>query len=111
MSSTGHTITPHPNFQLIIDALADYANQTGTDLSQNPFAEKIQHFNTPDAILELLQEREKGFKEYRDANRGLIDRLSPAIRVLHAFCSTLGEALSLVCRACLSRWYVSALIS
>jgi hypothetical protein len=100
-------MTPHSNFQLIIDALADYANQTGTDLSRNPFAEKIQRFNTPDAILELLQEREKAFKEYRDANRGLIDRLSPAIRVLHAFSNTLGEALSFVCRACLVPWYAS----
>jgi hypothetical protein len=107
MSSTGNTITPHSNFQLIIDALADYANQTGTDLSQNPFAEKIRHLNSPDAVLELLQEREKAFQEYRNANRGLIDRLSPAIRVLHAFSSTLGEALSFVCRACLVPWYVS----
>ena len=111
MSSTGHAITPHPNFQLIIDALADYANQTGTDLSQNPFAEKIRHFNIPDAILELLQEREKAFKEYRDANRGLIDCLSPAARVLHAFSSLLGEAVSLVSHACFVRLYVSALMS
>ncbi len=101
MSSTGHTITPHSNLQVIIDALADYADQTGTDLSQNPFAAKIQHFNTPDAILELLQEREKAFKEYRDANRGLIDCLSPAVRVLHAFSGTLGEAFSLVSHTCL----------
>jgi hypothetical protein len=111
MSSTEHTITPNSNLQLIIDALAEYADQTGTDLSQNPFAEKIQHLNTPDTVLELLKEREKAFKEYRDANRGLIDRLSPAIRVLHAFSGTLGEALSLVCPTCLVRSYVSALIS
>jgi hypothetical protein len=110
MSSTGNTITPHSNLQLVIDALADYANNTGTDLSQNPFAEKIQHFTTPDAILELLQEREKAFKEYRDANRGLIDCITPAIRVLHAFSSTLGEALNLVCRSYLVRSYISVLI-
>jgi hypothetical protein len=96
MSSTGHTTTPNPNLQLIIDALAEYANQTGTDLSKNPFAEKIQHFNTPDAILELLQEREKTFKEYRVANRRIIDCLSPAVRVLHTFSGILGEAVGLV---------------
>jgi hypothetical protein len=96
MSSTGHTTTPNSNLQLIIDALADYANQTGTDLSKNPFAEQIERHNTPDAILELLKEREKAFKEYRDANRRIIDCLSPAVRVIHALAGTLGEVLSLV---------------
>ncbi|SRR5216683_6286787 len=107
MSSTGHAITPHSGLQLIIDALADYANQTGTDLSQSPFAERIQHFTTPDAILGLLREREMAFKEYRDANRGLIDCLSPAVRVLHAFSGILGEAVSLVSHAYPIPLYVS----
>ena len=53
------------NFQLIINAVADYAKQTGIDLAKNPFAEKIELSNSPEAILELLQEREKAFKEYR----------------------------------------------
>ena len=104
-------MTSHSNLQLIIDALADYADQTGTDLSQNPFAEKIQHLNTLDAILELLQEWEKAFKEYRNANRGLIDCLSPAAHVLHAFSSLLGKAVSLVSHACFVHLYVSALMS
>jgi hypothetical protein len=94
MSSTGHTTTSHSNFQLIINALGDYANQTGIDLSQNPFAEKVQHLNTPDAILELLQEREKAFKEYRDGNRRLLSCLSPAVRVLHVFSNVLGGTVS-----------------
>jgi len=105
---SGHTTTPNSNFQLIVDALADYANQTGINLTQNPFVEKLQHSNTPDAILELLQEREKSFKEYRDGNRRLISCLSPAVRVLHAFSSTLGEAISLVSVVSLTR--ISALI-
>lgn len=93
-SSTGHTMSSHSNFQLIINALGDYANQTGIDLSQDPFAEKVQHLNTPDAILELLQEREKAFKEYRDGNRRLLSCLSPAVRVLHAISNVLGGAVS-----------------
>ena len=96
MSSTGHTTTPNSNLQLIIDALAEYTNQTGTDLSKNLFAEQIKHCEEPDAILELLQEREEAFKEYRDANQRIIDCLSPAVRVLHAFSGILGEDLSLV---------------
>ena len=90
------TSEPHYNSQLVIDALGDYANLTGVDLSKNPFAENLQRYNTPDAILELLQEREKAFKEYRDGNRRLINSISPAVRVLHAFSDFLGEAISLV---------------
>ena len=90
------TSETHSNSQLIIDALGDYANLTGVDLSKNPFAETLQRCNTPDVILQLLQEREKAFKEYRDGDRRLIKSISPAIRVLHAFSNVLGEATILV---------------
>src|SRR5579863_8212750 len=112
MSSTGHTTISHSNLQLISNSLADYARQTGIDLSQNPFAEKLQQQQsiTPDAILELLQEREKAFKEYRDGNRRLISCLSPAVRFLHVFSGLLGEVTSLVRHSCLIPFRVSALM-
>jgi hypothetical protein len=47
----------------------------------------------------LLQGREKAFKEYRDGNRTLINCLSPAVNVLQAFSGILGEAVSLVSRS------------
>jgi hypothetical protein len=95
MSSTGQ-VTSSSNFQLIVNALADYAKLTGIDLTKNPFAEKIELSNSPKAILELLQEREKAFKEYRDMNRRLISRLSPAVEVLHVLSGILGDAVSMV---------------
>jgi hypothetical protein len=97
MSSTQQATSSPSNFQLIIDAaLADYAKITGIDLSKNPFAAMLEQANTPEAILQLLQGREKAFKEYRDGNRRLISCLSPAVKVLHAFSGILGEAVSLV---------------
>ena len=96
MSSTGQATSPSPNFQLIINALADYTNQTGIDLTRSPFAEKIELSSSPEAILELLQERERAFKEYREGNRRLIRCLSPGVKVLHAFSGIAGEAVSLV---------------
>jgi hypothetical protein len=96
MSSTGQATSPTSNFQLIVDALADYAKITGVDLSKNPFAEKIELSNSPEAILELLQERQNSFKEYREVNRRLISCLNPAVKVLHAFSGILGGAVSLV---------------
>ena len=100
MSSTGQAISSTSraasNIQLITNALADYAKTTGIDLSKNPFAAALEQSNSPEAILQLIQEREKAFKDYRDGNRRLIRCLSPAVNVIHAFSGILGEAISLV---------------
>jgi fungal STAND N-terminal Goodbye domain len=101
MSSTvqaSSSTSPTSNIQLITDALVDYANITGIDLSNNPFAAAIERANSPEAILELLQEREKAFKDYREGSRRLINCLSPAVNVIQAFSGILGEAVSLVSR-------------
>jgi fungal STAND N-terminal Goodbye domain len=97
MSSAGQaTSSTSTTIQSIIDALADYTNVTGIDLSKNPFAATIEHLTSPEAVLELLQEREKEFKEYHGANRRLISCLRPAVKVIQAFSGILGEAVSLV---------------
>src|SRR6266849_4100725 len=93
---TGQATSSSSNVQLIIRALADYSKETGIDLSNNPFATALEQSNSPEAILQLLQQREKAFKEYRDVNRKLTNCLSPAVKVLQAFSGILGEAVSLV---------------
>jgi hypothetical protein len=90
------TTSSSSNFQLISKALSDYANQTGIDLTKNPFADKFQSCDSAEAISELLQERARAFKSYRDEHRKLINCLSPIASFLHAFSGTLGEALVLV---------------
>src|SRR6266852_6043443 len=97
MSSTGLVTSSTSSIQLIIEAaLADYTKNTGIDLSKTPFAAALEHSNSPDAILQLLQDRENAFKEYRDANRSLINCLSPAVKVIQAFSGIIGEAVNLV---------------
>jgi hypothetical protein len=81
---------------LVIDALADYAKITGIDLSKSSFVSTLEQSNSPEAIIKLLEGREKAFKEYRDDNRRLINCLSPAVKVLQAFSGILGEAANLV---------------
>jgi hypothetical protein len=101
MSSTAQaTSSTSTTIQSIIDALADYTKVTGIDLSKNSFAAAIERATSPEAILELLQEREKAFKEYRDGNRTLISCLRPAVKVIQAFSGILGEAVSLVSHNC-----------
>lgn len=85
------------NFQFLFDtALADYVQQTRVDLTIYPFAEKLQNCQSADVILELLRDKTKEFKDYRDGNHKLIDRLNPVVQVVHAFSGLLGEALSSV---------------
>ena len=97
MSLTGRaTSSSSSNAQLIINALAEYSKDTGIDPSSHPFATALEQSDSPEAILQLLQQREKAFKEYREGNRRLINCLSPAVKVLQAFSGILGEAVSLV---------------
>ncbi|SRR6266571_2936463 len=86
------------NFQLILDAADKYAEQTRINLKDNPFADKIKDCDSPDAVLLLLQENLKAFKDYRDQNRKFIDCLSPIVQFVHAFSGILGEAAGLVSR-------------
>jgi fungal STAND N-terminal Goodbye domain len=97
MLSTGQSTSSPSTIQSIIDdALADYAKVTGIDLSNNPFAVSIEHSISLEAILEMLQEQEKAFKEYRDGDQRLISCLRPVVKVIQAFSSILGEAANLV---------------
>jgi hypothetical protein len=87
-----------PNFQSILDALDDYTKQTGINLKDDPFADKVKGCDSPGAILRLLEENVKAFKEYRDKNRKFIDCLSPVVQFVHSFSGILGEVAGLVSR-------------
>ena len=94
MSSAGPT-SPTSDLQLIIDAaFADYTKITGTDLSETPFAAAIQQSNSPELVLQLLHERQKTYKEYRDGDRKLINCLSPIVKIVQALSGIQGEAVN-----------------
>ena len=84
------------SFQSILDALDRYAEQTGINLNENPFADKVKGCDSPDAVLLLLQESMKAFKDYRDNNRKFIDCLNPVVQFVHTFSGILGEGARLV---------------
>ena len=92
MSSTGQETFSTSNIRsLIDDALVEYTKITGIDLSTNPFVTALEQSSSPEDILQLLQEREKAFKEYRDGNRTLMSSLKPAVRVLQGLSGIEGE--------------------
>jgi hypothetical protein len=70
--------------------------QTRIDLTTIPFANELQNYDSADAIFQLLQDRAKAFKTYRDEHCKLINCLSPVIRFIHVFSGTLREALVLM---------------
>ena len=96
MSSTRYPVTPTPNFQLITEALNDYAKQTGIDLPNHPSARRLELVDSPDAILRIFQERENDFGKFRNMNRTLINCHRPAVQTLHKFSGVVGEAAGLV---------------
>jgi len=85
------------NLQSILDAALDsYAKQTGIDLRKHPSADKLQSCATSEDVLQLLQDREIAFKDYRNKHRKLIDCLRPVVQVVQAFSGVLGEVAGLV---------------
>ena len=86
------------NIKSILYAVDKYAEQTGMNLKENPFADKVKGCDSPGAVLLLLQENMKVFQDYRDQNRKFIDCLSPVVQFVHAFSGILGEAAGLVSR-------------
>jgi hypothetical protein len=97
-----------PNFQSILDALDNYTKQTGINLKDEPFADKVKGCDSPGVILRLLEENVKAFKEYREKNRKFIDCLSPVVQFVHIFSGILGEAAGLVSHELLFSIYISS---
>lgn len=96
--SMSHPTASTAKFQSVLDgALDSYVKQTGVDITKHPSADKLQDCHSPEDIIQLLLERETAFKDYRDTRFcDLIERLRPAVRVVHALSDVLGEAGSLV---------------
>jgi hypothetical protein len=86
------TTTSSLHFRSILDAALDnYTRLTGIDLTTHPSVHRLQNCHSLDAVLQLLQEREMSFRDYRDGHRRLINWLLPVVEIVHAFSGTLGE--------------------
>ncbi len=103
MSSTAQPTSSTSNVHFIVDAaLADYTKITGTDLSKTPFAVALEQSNSPEVILQLLQDQEKAFNEYRDGNSRLIKSVGFTVKLIQPLTGIIREALSQVSRTWLS---------
>ncbi|KAH9046075.1 ankyrin repeat-containing domain protein [Lactarius hengduanensis] len=90
------TTTDTSTFNAIFNnALNEYENKTGTNLTTHPLADKLQTCDSPDAVLNVLQEHERAYEESRNGDRRLTKLLDPTIHILYLFSVALGEGVGL----------------
>ncbi|KAN0133382.1 hypothetical protein V8E53_008822 [Lactarius tabidus] len=82
-------------FQSILNAVDKYAELTGINLKENPFADQVKDCDSPTAVLLLLQENVKEFRGYQDNNRKFIECISPVVQFVHALSGIIGEVAGL----------------
>src|SRR6266702_5237697 len=98
MSSILSTTTDSSTFKAIFDdALKEYEKKTGTNLTTHPLADKLRTCDSPDAVLNVLQEHARAYEESRNGDRRLMKLLDPTIHILYIFSAALGEGVGLVC--------------
>ena len=86
-------------FQVIFDsALRDYETQTGTTLTNHPFAQQLQVCQTVESTTALLQEQAHAFKEFRESDK-IMKSLKGVVLFLSSVSATarLGRHSGLVC--------------
>src|ERR1700722_18379264 len=86
------------SFQLIIDeALDTYKSRTKKDLRDHPLADQLQTFDSPSAILVVLQQQAQQTEQSQSTDGRWAKWLAPTVKVLHFFVKVLGAAGGTVC--------------
>jgi STAND-like protein len=85
------------NLHLILDeALAQYRELTGHELTAHPLAANFENWNSVDTVLDVFQDQSQKFSEFRKGNERLMEWLKPTVQVLVSVSGSLGNALSTV---------------
>ena len=96
MSQTPTAATSSSNYQSIFDnAIEAYKKKTKKDLRSLPLLDKLQHCDSPDAVLGILYEQIPGFDQSRAPDDELSRWLNPTVSVLYTFSGVIGGGISL----------------
>jgi hypothetical protein len=86
-----------PNFQPIFEqALEEYKNKTGNDLTAHPLAAEINGCGSPNAILTVLEGKANELEHSRSSDERLTKSLISTVTALHVLSITLGEGVGLI---------------
>jgi hypothetical protein len=89
--------TPASRFQVIFnDALEQYRKRTKHDLTAHPLVARLERYNSPSDVLDVLQDQVQELDQSRSSNERLRKWLDPTVSVLHALSVTLREVSGLV---------------
>ncbi len=103
-STRDMSTTPEPSvFQsLFQSALKEYEIQTEVNLVRHPLAAQLDHCNTVESILEVLQGQGRAFREFPRGDNEVVALLKQTVHILHKLSITvvLVESLGLVCLSC-----------
>ena len=96
--TTASSSSSSSNFQLVIDeALDTYKKRTKKDLREHPLANQLQIYDSPSAILAVLQQQAQQTEQSRSTDGRWTKWLAPTVKVLHFFVKVLGAAGGPVC--------------
>jgi len=85
MSSNSRSDSSSSQFQTIFDtALKEYSQKTGKDIVTDPITAKLRCCDSPDAVLNVLQEEAQAFNDFRNGSRKmqLMRKLRPTVNIL-----------------------------
>jgi hypothetical protein len=96
-----HLNSSYSQFGAIFDAaLKAYAQKTGTDLSAHPLAAALETCDSPEKVLDVLQEQAHAFNQHRNGEWKvqLMRRLKPTVDILLGLSTSgvFGEGIGLV---------------
>ena len=87
-------------FRVLFEAaLQQYEMQTEMPLTKHPLAEQLQHCDSVDSVIALLQEQVQAFSEFRGTHR-VMKSLKGIVSVLSTLSAVadLSDSIGLVCR-------------
>jgi len=97
MSNPSSKTVSFSTFRSIFDtASKEYKKTTGQDLQTHPLAIELDHCDSPNAVLEILQKQVNTLDETGKCNQTLMKWLNPTVHLLSMFSATLGEGVALV---------------
>jgi hypothetical protein len=97
MSTVLSTSTSHSNFASTFNAaLETYKRKTKKDLAKHPLLSRLQSCESPEAILNVLQEQIPASSQSQNSDNGLMKWVIPTVNVLYSFSAALGDVAGLV---------------
>jgi hypothetical protein len=92
---------PHPppilTFASIFNAaLGKYKRKTEQDLAKHPLLPRLQSCESPEAILDVLQEQIPASSQSQNSDNGLTKWVKPTVNVMYSFSAALGGVAGLV---------------